>query len=597
MDSIRNRTAIAWSWPKRLGFVLAAALVAVITLSSGGTSAADNVHGAVYDWAQSNPGQDVPVFVQTDGDSGAVADFIRASGGAVQREFGIIPAVEADVPPAFVSALASHRNVAWVSLDAPVVPTGGIDTSNLANTYPFSVNANDPWSKGYTGAGVGVAVVDTGISPSGHEDFKGADGKSRVIAEVVVNTTTSNVTDGYGHGTHVAGIVGGDGSLLDGKYIGIAPSVNLLNVKVADDAGNASLADVIAGLEFVYNNKDAFNIRVVNLSLHSSVAQSYKTDPLCAAAEFLWLNGVFVVAAAGNLGGAPDAVGYCPGNDPFIMTVGAIDDQGTTAYGDDVPTPWSSFGTTQDGFPKPELLTPGRGIVSVIDTNSILYKDYPANVVDKQYLRLSGTSMSAGVMSGVAALVLERRPDWTPGQLKCTLISTSRSLSGSYSSFRVPRAGNASNQSTPTCDSDGGLTPSFLLSQAPVVQVGVVAYVLGEPNPQAAAAKVGLDLEAAGIRGATLDTVDWSAIKWSAIKWSAIKWSAIEWSAIKWSAIEWDAIKWSSDVDFAAIKWSAIKWSAIKWSAIKWSAIKWSGSAVDFDAIKWSAIKWTAFPE
>lgn len=587
MDRCRTDRRHARRWPRWPVVALAVALVTVMALGSASFSLAENVHGAVYDWARANPGQDTPVIVQT-GDSDAVAEFIRSSGGTVEREFEIMPIVEADVSADFIARLAGHPDVVWVSLDAPVVSTGSaVKTKHLATTYPYSVNADDAWGKGYTGAGVGVAVVDTGISPSGHEDFKGRDGNSRVIAEVAVNANTSNVTDGYGHGTHVAGIVGGDGDLARGKYIGIAPEAMLINVKVADDAGNASLADVIAGLEFVYNNKDAFNIRVANLSLHSSVAQSYRTDPLCAAAELLWLNGVFVVAAAGNNGGAPDAVGYCPGNDPFLMTVGSIDDGGTTSYGDDVPTTWSSFGVTQDGFRKPELLTPGRGIVSTIDSNSYLYDTYPDKVVDKEYFDLSGTSMSAGVMSGVAALVLERRPDWTPGELKCTLITTSRSLPGSNGSFSVPRAGNASGQSSPECNSDAGLTPSFLLSQAPVAQVGVVAFVLGEEDPLKAAAEVGLDVDAAGIRGFDLDTVDWSAIKWSAIKWSAIKWSAVEWDAIKWSAIKWAA------VDFDAIKWSA----EVDFAAIKWSAIKWSGSSVDFDAIKWSAIKWSAFPE
>lgn len=274
MDGSRVTTASRKSWPRRLAFALAAALLALLALSSGGTSAADNVHGAVYDWARANPDRDVPVLVQTDGESDVVADFIRSSGGSVRRQFNIVSAVEATVPPTGIASLAAQEAVAWISLDAPVVSTATVDTTNLVNTYPFSVNANDPWSKGYTGGGIGVAVVDTGISPSGHEDFKGADGNSRVIAEVEVNPLTNNVTDGYGHGTHIAGIVGGDGSLLNGKYIGIAPGVNLLNVKVADEAGNATLADVIAGLEFVYNNKGTYNIRVVNLSLTSSVAQS-----------------------------------------------------------------------------------------------------------------------------------------------------------------------------------------------------------------------------------------------------------------------------------------------------------------------------------
>jgi serine protease AprX len=561
--------------------LLAAALGSGLATSQGEPL---RVHPAVQVWSDSHPGESIPIIVQTHGNSDAVADFIRSSGGTVQREFHIVPAVEADVSPTFVSMLASYPGVTWVSLDAPVVSAGGaVDTKQLVTTYPYSVNANDPWSKGYTGKGIGVAVVDTGVTHSA--DFGPG---PRIVADVALNTAAASTDDGFGHGTHVAGIVGG--YRIKGKYIGIAPGSNLLNVKVADEEGNTSLADVIAGLEWVYDNKDLYNIRVVNLSLHSSVAQSYKVDPLDAAVEFLWFNNVFVAVAAGNLGDASDAVNYPPANDPFVMTVGAIDDRGTTSYGDDVPTAWSSFGTTQDGFAKPELVTPGRGIVSAIDTNSTLYEEYPDKIVDQAYFRLSGTSMSAAVMSGVAALVLERHPDWTPGELKCTLIAKARHLSSPYDSFWVPRAGDTSNQSSPKCNSDTGLTPNVHLLGAPIVPlVGAVADVLGASDPTAEASVVGLDLTAAGIGDSTLDTVDWSAIKWDAIKWDAIKWDAIKWDAIKWDAIKWDAIKWDA-IKWDAIKWDAIKWDAIKWDAIKWDAIKWD--AIKWDAIKWDAIKW-----
>ncbi len=569
--------------------LLAMAVLALVLLSAETSSARGNVSGAVFDWAGQNWGDPVPVVVQTTGGSEDVAGTIESAGGSVEREFSIIPAIEARVPASSIAAVAATPGVAWVSLNAPVVSTGTlkVNTKAIAATYPFSVNANDPWSKNYTGAGVGIAIVDTGISPSGHEDFKGADGNSRVIAEVVVNPDTSNITDGYGHGTHIAGVAAGDGDLMNGKYVGIAPEANLINVKIADDFGSSTIADAIAGLEWVYNNRAAYNIRVVNLSLHSSTAESYRTSPLNAAVESLWFNGVFVVVAAGNLGTAADAVSYPPANDPFVMTAGAIDDRATSSYGDDVPTSWSSAGLTQDGFAKPELLTPGLGIISAIDTNSYLYRTYPAKIVDTNYFKLSGTSMAAGVMSGVAALVLERHPTWTPGELKCTLVTTARKLSPPFANLNVPRAGAASNQSSPSCNSDAGVAPSAGFAR--MLKAGVVAWVLAQPD-QSAASTIGFDSGAAGIpSGATLATVDWSAIKWDAITWSAIKWDAIEWDAIKWDAIKWDSIKWDlvspDGVNFSAITWSAIKWDAIKWDAIKWSAIKW-------DSIKWDAIKW-----
>src|SRR3990172_7364555 len=244
--------------------LLTFALLALALSGGSGYSLPNNVHGAVYSWSSEHPGEPVPVLIQTTSDSAAIADQIESSGGVVSRQFGIISAVEASVPASTVATLASQSGVAWVSLDAPVASTGSVvDLKKLATTYPLSVGANDPWSKGYSGAGVGVAVVDTGISPSGHEDFEES-GDSRVIAEVVVNQATSNVTDGYGHGTHIAGIIGGDGDLLSGKYVGIAPGVNLIDVKTAHDYGFSTMGDVVAGLEWVYNNRVTYNIRVVN---------------------------------------------------------------------------------------------------------------------------------------------------------------------------------------------------------------------------------------------------------------------------------------------------------------------------------------------
>jgi len=571
--------------------LLIAGILIAAVLSGPVSAYPSNVHASVFAWSGAHPGQPVPVIVQATGDPARVSSEISRAGGVVGRQFDIISAVEATLPPGSIPAVAANPEVAWIGLDSPVESTGTVkvDLKALSTSYPISVNANDPWSKSYTGAGIGVAIVDTGITQLA--DF----GPGRLTAAVAINSSATGSADGYGHGTHIAGIVGG--YKPKGKYVGVAPEANLIGVKISDDTGASSVGDAIAGLQWVYENRANYNIRVVNLSLHSTTVESYRTSALDAAVESLWFNGIFVVVAAGNLGSAPDAVSYPPANDPFVMTVGAIDDRGTTAYGDDVPVPWSSAGATQDGFAKPELLTPGRDIVSTIGRDSLLYTQHPESIVDRDYFRLSGTSMAAGVMSGVAALVLERHPAWKPGELKCTLIATSRQLSAPNSSLRVPRAGIASNQSTPSCNSDTGLIPSA--GFGPTMKAGVIAWAFDQADPAGTAAAVGLDITAVpmlpGSTAMTLDAIKWDAIKWDAIKWDAIKWDAIKWDAIKWDAIKWDTVDWSrvsaDGVDWTAIKWDAIKWDAIKWDAVKWSAIKWD--SVNFDAIKWSAIKWS----
>jgi serine protease AprX len=597
--AIQNVRRKLWRWAPGafvFGFALSLAL-----FGGSGYAAPDNVHPSVYSWAAAHPGQDVPVILETRGDTSALVSDVTSVGGSVERQFQIIPAVSAKVPVSSLPELSSDSSVAFVSLDAPVVAAGNaVSAAKLETAYPGAVGAPAAWSFGYDGTGIGVAVVDTGITGSAdfvgnaavvNNGINGSQGGNRIVANVAVNASATTTYDGFGHGTHIAGIVGDDGSLLSGKYIGIAPGANLINVKTSDDTGAASLGDVIAGMEFVYTNAAAYNIKVVNLSLNSTVAQSYKTDPLCAAAEALWFKGVFVVAAVGN--GGANSVGYCPGNDPFVMTVGGFDDRGTNNTADDVLASWSGYGTTQDGFTKPELLTPGANIISDMDSQSLLYQQHPTHVVDQYYFAMSGTSMSAGVMSGVAALAFQAHPTWTPGQMKCTLINTSRPLA-TNASLGVPRAGSAVSQSTPSCNSDAGIAPS--LGFGKILKVGAIEWVLSQPSPVAAALSIGLDPTTLGVdlSSVTASTVDWSSITWSSIKWDSIKWDSIKWDSITWSSIKWDSIKWDSltsdGVNFNAITWSSIKWDSIKWDSITWSSIKWD--SIKWDSIKWDSIKW-----
>ena len=217
-----------------------------------------------------------------------------------------------------------------------------MDTSKLANAYISAIRADKVWNtKPYIqGQGIGVAVIDSGINPNG--DLYTNMGVNRQVADIRFNSDyNQSPSDGYGHGTHVASIIGGDGSESSGKYIGVAPMVNIINVKVSNDDGSAMMKDVVQGLQWVLENKDKYNIRVVNISLNSAVAESYNTSPLDAAVEILWFNGIVVVVSAGNKGSGTI---YPPANDPFVITVGAVDDKGTAAITDDELASFSAYG-------------------------------------------------------------------------------------------------------------------------------------------------------------------------------------------------------------------------------------------------------------
>jgi len=533
-STIRN------AWWRTATLVVATLGVAFVT---SGVIASERpplpVHAAVAAWAEEHPGQPVPLIVQHDGTPDDLLAFVRDAGGAVERDFHIIPALDIDLPAGQVDDLARQDDATWISLDAPVQSTGTLNVSGLSQVYPYAVNANDPWQKGVYGSGVTVAIIDTGVSDDAKEDFSDDSGQPRV-EWVSTNPDNPATEDGFGHGSHVGGIIAGYSTKTNpvGKYTGIAPRANLLAVRIADDAGNATVGDLMAGLELVDDNRNAYNIGVLNLSVTSSVAQSYKVDPLDAAVELLWFHGIVVVVAAGNTGTASDAVSYPPANDPFVITVGAFDDAGTRSYSDDRVTSWSSRGSTQDGFAKPELVAPGLGIVSPVSSTSYLAATYPQAIVEQgnqAYFRMSGTSMSAGVVSGVVALVLEKHPDWTPGEIKATLIAKGRQLSGNTYGV-APRAGNTNNASNPSGTGDDGLTPSYLLLAA-------------------------LGVAEADFEGIRWRDADFQGLRWRGLELNGLRWRDVDWSGIRWSGVEFNGIRWSG-VDFEGIRWSGIRWNA-----------------------------------
>jgi serine protease AprX len=217
---------------------------------------------------------------------------------------------------------------------------------------------------------------------------------------------------------------------------------------------------VIYGIQFAVDNKDRFGIRVVNLSLSSTVPESYLTDPLDAAAESAWFSGLVVVAAAGNDGVASDAVSYAPGNDPYVISVGGVDDRGTRSRDDDVLAPWSSRGVTQDGFQKPDVLAPGLRLVSTLAIGSDFEKLCRKCIIGRAYFRLSGTSMSAAVVSGAVALMLEKRPGLTPNQVKGAMLATRYNVPGTGAAVDALAALDG------TGSANQGLTPNRLIDPA-----------------------------------------------------------------------------------------------------------------------------------
>ncbi len=376
------------------------------------------------------------------------AKLVRSDGGLVTSHLPIIHGLAVRMRIRWALRLAHSPAIRAISLNGRVLrQDSAVDSSQLQPTaYDRLVQAPQSWNDGFSGAGVGVAVIDTGIAGD-LPDFATSptDPTSRVSVTAVTNPFASDPGDPYGHGTDVAGIIAGNGwnqagpsgpAGIRGHYIGIAPQASLISIKAGDDQGNATVVDVINGIQFAIDHQADYNIRVINLSLSSDTAQSYTTDPLDAAVESAWFHGIVVVAAAGNRGTAADAVSYAPANDPYAITVGAVDPGKGPGPGDDAPASYSSQGTTQDGFAKPDIMAPGSHIVSTLAPNSAFAQMCPGCIVGGGYIRTSGTSMAAPVVSGAVALLLQKYPQLTPDQVKGALLAKAHPMPAAYKPLR-----------------------------------------------------------------------------------------------------------------------------------------------------------------
>jgi serine protease AprX len=336
---------------------------------------------------------------------------LEDKGFTVRTEHPLINAISVQVPTNALVGLAKNPNVLSISIDARLeadkVSAPGSNSAILRETLGLSFGSPQ-------GTGVGVAVLDSGIYPS--VDF---DTRITAFYDFTRGGIASAPYDDYGHGTHVAGLIGGNGLLSDGVFQGVAPAVRLIGIKVLDSTGAGWVSTAISALEFATTNKTALGINVINLSLGHPIFESATTDPLVAAVEGAVRAGIVVVVAAGNYGmnpqtGLPGYAGVLsPGNAPSAITVGSMNPQRTAIRSDDRIDPYSSRGPSwYDGFAKPDIVAPGRTLTAPAAPGSRLANDHPELLVagtsgPVDYITLSGTSMATAVASGIVAMVIE----------------------------------------------------------------------------------------------------------------------------------------------------------------------------------------------
>ncbi len=491
-----------------------------------------------------------------------LAQAIGKTGGQNVHAFTSIPGAAATISGAQLQRLALlyPKLLQSVTLDKPVQTADYQDAQMWTATSDVTplwsnIDPNTGQDLGPAPQAPAIAFIDSGIDATDTADFGNrieaavsfcslcassapvaASTSALPVAGSAVSAVASPVlaapagpagpvnTDLEGHGTMVAGIAAGSGS----DYPGVAQNAPIVSVRVANQDGESMESDVIAAADWVLANKDKYGIKVVNISMAGSSPASFQYDPLDQAVERLWFAGVTVVAAAGNFGdGSAVDMSAAPGNDPFIITVGALDQNQTSDPSDDTVAPWSAYGFTADGFSKPDIAAPGRYMVMPVPMDATIPNAVPDRVVAPGYMWMSGTSFAAPVVAGAAAQILARHPDWTPDQVKGALMLTAAYLP------------NVDWQAAGVGEVDGAMAASLDFTP-PNPNENLDTFVssnptTGQPVFNAAAWADAVSSEAA----------------WSSAAWSSAAWSSAAWASAAWASAAWSSAAWASSVNSA----------------------------------------------
>jgi serine protease AprX len=549
--------------PVRLAVIGIAAMLAVSLLTPPALDAGRTApHGpvAVVDAELQHATGSVRVVVQAvDGAAASIPRAIARAGGHVTLALPIVNGAAATVPAKAIAQLASTDGIRSISLDRPVTVQGGGTSTSSDSVYDDVVRADDVWRAGSTGSGVTVALLDTGIA-----DVGDLAGRVLPITDDVTGAVTAcenlsgeaGCADSYGHGTFIAGLIAGSGAASNGEHTGVAPGANLVSIRVAGRDGSSDVSNVIAGIQWAVSFRDRYRIKVLNLSLGTDGTQTYRTDPLDYAVEKAWSSGIVVVVAASNRGPGPRTISK-PGDDPFVVTVGAIDDRGTPGLGDDELPNFSSRGpTAADGLAKPDVVAPGAHMVSLRAPGSAIDTQFPSGI-DGAYRKGSGTSMATGVVSGAVALMLQANPTMAPDRVKYALTSTAR----------------RDASSDPSAVGAGVIDAYSAAFNAPT---GVANQGLARSNGLGS-----LDLSRGSVRVVLADP--WNTILSGSLTAQLLLWNPILYTTVPWTGASWYGSSWYGS------SWYGSSWYGSSWYGSSWYGSSWYGQP---EGSSWYGSSW-----
>jgi serine protease AprX len=523
-----------------------------------------------------------------DGPEGAVARL----GGSVDRQIKLIHGFSAHLPRTALGALRGTAGVRAVTPDARVTLSGMdgfVASADPGSTYSTNavLGAGRFWARGHTGEGIDVAVLDSGVSP-----VEGLNAPGKIVNGPDLSFESQDDTlrhlDTYGHGTHMAGIIAGndsDAGVADAydatHHRGIAPDARIVSVKVADRGGAADVSQVIAGIDWIvqHRNTDGLNIRVLNLSFGTDGVQDYKLDPLAYAAEAAWRKGIVVVVSGGNAGFGSAKLNN-PAYDPYVLAVGASDPKGTSSVLDDSVPGWSSAG---DGTRNPDLVAPGKSIVSLRIGGGGIDTMYPEGRIGTyRFFRGSGTSQSAAVVSGGAALLISQRPALKPDQVKAILTASAVVIPNAEA--RAQGRGQLSLRRAA-----GWSTPSLAsVTQTWPKALGTGSLDAARGTQRLSQDGIALDGER-DIFGNAWDGVSWSNNLWNGTSWSGGNWNGVTWTGSSWTGSSWTGSSWTGS-SWTGSSWTGSSWTGSSWTGSSWSGSSWTGSS--WSGSSWSSAGW-----
>ena len=567
----------------RTGTLLPCALATVLLAGTAGTASAATVGP---DRASGPSGEQVLVLGR-DGAESAVAQAVAQAGGKVTRALPIINGVAATIPSGAEGALRAKPGVLSVEHDAAghlmsVDPALGYDPTaddgSLALTEAV-VGARQSWYAGYTGKGVDVALIDSGVSP-----VPGLTSGNVIYGpDLSFDSQNSQLTDldGFGHGTHMASIIAGRDVRESGSeyasdtshFLGLAPDSRLVSVKVAAADGAADVSQVISAINWVdeHAHTDGLNIRVLNLSYGTNSAQSYRVDPLAYAAEQAWKHGIVVVASAGNDGKTVESLAD-PAYDPNLLAVGASDVNSTLATLDDTVASFTSQGSKTRQV---DLVAPGVHALGLRVPGSYVDQSNPSAAVGDRFIRGSGTSQAAAVTTGAVALLVQKYPNATPDQIKQLLLKTATPIKGGPSTghgeldvFGAETSLLPSLHLKPRPDSVGTGTGSLDAARGGIyVQDSNGDQLTGEQDI------FGNNWTPAAWTRAVADKSAWAGGDFNGAVWTGNSFNGGTWSTASWSDPSWTSYSWRDD------SWSSHCWRDNAWRDTGWQSGSWGNSS------------------